>query len=236
MTGDVNSGSRAPLLDAIGCATAAVLWASNATVARTAIDRGVEPLELTEIRAFAAFISFALLSAVRNARVAPGTASALPHEVPSVPTSLAQARATATLGRVIAFGASIAIVNLSYFIAIEHLPVAVAIVLQYTAPALVVAYAAFVGKTRPTRALVSILVVVMIGVALTSDVIGALNGSAKLSGIGVAAALVSAVGFAAYNILAAAVSRSMGALRAHAAGFGIASIIWIAVQAPRGVP
>ncbi|MFP5224816.1 MAG: EamA family transporter, partial [Actinomycetota bacterium] len=42
--------------------------------------------------------------------------------------------------------------------------------------------------------------------------------------------------FAAYNILAAAVSRSMGALRAHAAGFGIASIIWIAVQAPRGVP
>jgi drug/metabolite transporter, DME family len=225
---------RQPLLGALACATAAVLWASNATVARTAIDRGVEPLELTEVRAFAAFIAFALISAARDSRMTPRESGALAHETPSVPVAVPDRGAT--VAKVVAFGAAIAIVNLSYFIAIEHLPIAVAIVLQYTAPALVVAYSAIVARTRPSRALVAILALVMVGVALTSDLAGSLSGTTKLSALGVAAALVSAFGFAAYNILAAAVTRSMGALRAHAAGFGVASIIWIAVQAPRGLP
>lgn len=226
--------TRTPLLGTAACATAAVLWASNATVARTAIDRGVEPLELTEVRALAAFLAFSLVALARHGRFSTLRAGALPHEVSSVPTDLPARRATAW--RILAFGTSIAIVNLSYFIAIEHLPVAIAIVIQYTAPALVVAYAAIADRARPPRPLVLILTVVMIGVAFASDLAPAITGTTSLSILGIIAALVSAVGFAAYNILAAAVTATLGPVRAHAAGFGVATLIWIVVQVPRGIP
>lgn len=226
--------NRSSLVGAAACATAALLWASNATVARTAIDRGVEPLELTEVRALGAFLAFSLISLARRGRVGRRVPVALPHEVPNVSVTRAAQRVRVT--EILAFGSAIAVTNLSYFIAIERLPIAIAIVVQYTAPALVVAYVAIVERRRPSRALLAILAIVMLGVALTADVVGALDGTARFSGFGLLAAAVSAAGFATYNVLAARVTTMLGAVRAHAAGFGVATLIWVAVQAPRGIP
>lgn len=214
---------RTPLFGTLACATAAILWAASATTARTAIDAGVSPLELTEARAVVAMLAFGLIAVVRRTRVTPRVSGNLPSRAP-------------TLLRVIAFGSTIAIVNLSYFIAIQHLPVAIAIVIQYTAPALVVAYVALIERRPPGRTLVVTLFAVLIGVTLTADVASSIRGTSSLSTIGVVAAIVSAFGFAAYNVLAASVTRSLGAIRGHAAGFGVATVIWVVVQAPRGWP
>ena len=137
---------------------------------------------------------------------------------------------------IVAFGITIAAVNLSYFMAIERLPVAIAVIIQYTAPALVVLYDLLIEHRRPDRSTVTALVGVLIGVALISDAVGAFTGAGSLDAFGVALAAVSAVGFAAYNVLAARTEPAYGGIGAHARAFSIATLIWVIVQVPRGAP
>jgi drug/metabolite transporter (DMT)-like permease len=205
------------------CALAAVLWAVSATVARKLIDDGGSALELSEARAVAAAAAFWLITArVRQPSAAARTPSS---------SGVGSARVAVTL-----LGIAVAAVNLSYFLAIERLPVAIAVVIQYTAPALVVVYDLVVEHRRPSARTVVALAGVLIGVALISDAAGALRGSGALDPAGVAFAAVSAVGFAAYNVLAARAEPAYGSIGAHARGFTIASVIWLVVQAPRGAP
>ena len=86
-------------------AAAASLWAVAAATARTLFDDGVEPLELVQARAYVSAAGLALLpSAWRR---------------PQVPK----------VGAVIALGVAIALVNGFYYVAIQRLDVAVALVL-----------------------------------------------------------------------------------------------------------
>lgn len=196
------------------CALAAVLWAASATVARRLIDDGTSPLELTEARALVAAVAFWLIAAPR--RRPRGARSSRPS--------------------VLALGATIAAVNLTYFLAIERLPVAIAVIVQYTAPALVVVYDLIVERRRPSRATVLVLIGVLTGVALISDAAGAFSGSGGLDPIGVTFAAASALGFAGYNILAARTEPAYGSIGAHARAFTVATLIWTVVQVPRGLP
>ena len=200
------------------CALAAVLWAASATVARQLIDDGTSPLELTEARALAAAVAFWLIAG--RQRRGPGTSPGRRSARPSV----------------IALGATIAGVNLTYFLAIERLPIAIAVIIQYTAPALVVVYDLLVEHRRPSRATIAALVGVLTGVVLISDAAGAFSGGVGLDAIGVTFAAASAFGFAAYNILAARTEPAYGSIGAHARAFTVATLIWIVVQVPRGTP
>lgn len=196
------------------CALAAILWAASATVARLLIDDGVSAVELTEARALAAAVSFWLIVAVRGG-----------------PRPRRAARPS-----IVALGITLAAVNLSYFMAIERLPVAIAVIIQYTAPALVVLYDLLIEHRRPDRSTVTALVGVLIGVALISDAAGAFTGSGSLDPFGVALAAVSALGFASYNVLAARTEPVYGGIGAHARAFSIATLIWVIVQVPSGAP
>lgn len=206
-----------PRTTAIGlslCASAAVLWAISATTARTIIDDGASPLELSEARALVAAAAFWLVAnRLQEPRREPGGR-----------------------GAAIALGVALAGVNLTYFLAIERLPVAIAVIIQYTAPALVVAYEMLFERRRPTAQVLAALAGVLIGVALVSDTIGALGAEGSLDAFGLVMAATSAFGFAAYNLLAARAERSFGSVRAHAIGFTVATGVWLIVQIPRGVP
>ena len=130
------------------------------------------------------------------------------------------------------FGACVAAVNLSYYLAIDHLPVGVAVALQYTGPAMLMAATALLGGPAggdPGRLAWTAVGLTLAGAVLVSR---ALEGLGALEPAGLAAGLASAVLFAAY-LLAAERAGRRGAEPATTLvwGFGVAVAIW-AVAVP----
>jgi drug/metabolite transporter, DME family len=87
--------------------------------------------------------------------------------------------------------------NYLYYLAIQRTNVATAIILQYTAPILVLLYTVARGLQKPTFQRVSAVGLAVAGIAL---VIGIFGGGFRLDAIGVMAALGAAFAFAFYNV------------------------------------
>jgi drug/metabolite transporter (DMT)-like permease len=191
---------------------AGACWALAAVLAKHAFERGVPPVRLAEARVAVAVVALAPVLAWRRPdllRPPPGTWPALA-----------------------AFGACVAAVNLTYYVAIDHLPVGVAIALQYTGPAMLLAATAVVLRgvePAPGR-----LAWVAAGLTLAGAVLvsRALEGLGGLDLPGLAAGLASAVLFSAY-LLSAELAGRRGAEPATTLlwGFLVAVAIW-AVVAP----
>ena len=94
-------------------AAAAALWALGAVIASSLFARGVDPLELIEVRTWITAAGLGLLALRLRAKRPP-------QRLP--------------LAYIIAFGVAVAVANAAFFLAIERLPVAVAIVLQNVTP------------------------------------------------------------------------------------------------------
>jgi drug/metabolite transporter (DMT)-like permease len=187
---------------------AAACWAMAAVLAKHVFDRGVPPVRLAEARVAVALVVLAPLLVWRR----PGLLRPPPGTLPLL----------------VGFGACVAAVNLSYYLAIDHLPVGVAVSLQYTGPAMVLAMSALAGRGgrhgRPGRVAWVAAAVTLVGAVLVSR---ALEGLAGLDIPGVAAGLASAVTFAAYLLTA----ELAGARGAHPAttllwGFLSSVAIW----------
>lgn len=88
--------------------------------------------------------------------------------------------------------------NYFYYFAIQKTNVAVAIILQYTAPVWVLLYMVARGRQRASAQRVSSVALAVAGCALAIGLAG--SGRFNLNPAGVAAALVAAVAFAFYNI------------------------------------
>jgi len=204
---------------------AGACWALAAVLAKYAFERGVPPVRLAEARVAIAVVALAPVLAWRRPdllRPPPGTWPALA-----------------------AFGASVAAVNLTYYVAIDHLPVGVAIALQYTGPAMLLAATAVAlrgvdggpGGSSPAPRDMGApgrLAWVAAGLTLAGAVLvsRALEGLGGLDLPGLAAGLASAVLFAAY-LLSAELAGRKGAEPATTLlwGFLVAVAIW-AVVAP----
>lgn len=189
---------------------AAALWAIAATVARDLFEAGVEPLELAAARSVIAAIGLSLVirSWGRSERPRPLL--------------------------VVALGLAIALVNATYYIAIDHLAVAVAIVLQYTAPAMLVGWLALRSRSAPPRPVVVALAGTLVGVVLASEVAG--GDVANLDLVGVGAGLGSAAFFAIYTLLSERAGEAYGIVGAVRRAFTAASGFWICLQLARGWP
>jgi len=200
-------------------ASAAVLWAASATYARKLIDRGAAPIEISAARAWIAFLVLGAVVLLRR-RSDAGTKG------PRPPVAV-----------VIGFGLAIAGANYFYYSAIQRLPVAVAIVIQYTAPALVVLWLAAVERKRPSGVVIVAIVGAIGGVALLSDLPRVLSsGDVRLSAAGIVFALGSAVSFASYIVFGERMVPIYGPEGTLTRGFGVAGALWIVVIAARGRP
>jgi drug/metabolite transporter (DMT)-like permease len=190
-------------------------WAFAAVLAKYAFDRGVPPPRLAEARVAVAVAALAPVLAWRRPellRPPPGSRPALA-----------------------AFGASVAAVNLTYYLAIDHLPVGVALALQYTGPALLMAATALLlrrssaagGPGEPGRLAWAAAGITLAGAVLVSR---ALEGLGRLDLFGLAAGLASAALFAAY-LLSAEEAGRRGAEPATTLlwGFLVAVAIWAVV-------
>jgi drug/metabolite transporter (DMT)-like permease len=184
---------------------AAACWGLAAVFAKHVFERGVPPVRLAEARVAVAVAVLAPLLAWRSSRLLrppPGT-----------------------LPLLAGFGACVAAVNLSYYLAIDHLPVGVAVSLQYTGPAMVLAVTALAGSApRHGRLAWLAAGITLAGAVLVSR---ALEGLGGLDVPGVAAGLASAVTFAAY-LLTAELAGRRGAHPATTLlwGFLTAVAIW----------
>jgi len=206
-----------PRLGLAAVSAAAVLWAAGATVASHLFDRGASPLQLTAARAWVGALGVgAIVLARRSARAAPARTNKL---------------------AIIPFGLSIAAANYFYYSAIDRLPVAIAIVIQYTAPGLVVLWASFAQRRRPSRLVVGALGLAFLGVALLAELpLAVARGGLRLDGLGVGFAVGSAIAFAVYVLTGERLGPALGADRTMARGFAVAGAFWLAVLVTQGRP
>jgi drug/metabolite transporter (DMT)-like permease len=204
---------RAATVAALGrVVLAGACWALAAVLARYAFDRGLPPVRLAEARVAVALVALAPLLAWRRPDLLRPPAGTWP----------------ALAG----FGAFVAAVNLTYYVAIDHLPVGVAVALQYTGPAILVAATTLLARnssSHPGRMAWAAAALTLAGAVLVSR---ALEGLGALDLVGLAAGLASAALFAAY-LLSAELAGRRGAEPPTTLlwGFVVAVAIW-AVVAP----
>jgi len=88
--------------------------------------------------------------------------------------------------------------NYLYYLAIQRTDVATAIILQYTAPILVLLYTVARGLQKPTVQRIAAVGLAVTGIALVIGIFG--SSAFRLDAIGVVAALGAAFSFAFYNV------------------------------------
>ena len=120
--------------------------------------------------------------------------------------------------------------NYFYYLAIQRTNVAVAIVLQYTAPVWVLLYMVMRGLERATAQRVMAVALALAGIVLVIGMVG--SGGVRLDTLGVAAAMLAAFAFAFYNVgghsLLARYDRWMVLLFVTLS----ASLFWLVVNPP----
>ena len=186
---------------------AAFCWGLNAVIATGAFARGISPERLAQARVAVALVPVAAyLLVVRRDLILPPRPAWLP---------------------LVLFGLSMAVVNFSYYVAIDRVPVGVAISLQYTAPTLVLVGSTLATRRSPGQFAWIAAAVTLVGAVLVS---GALAGAASLDAIGLVAGIGSAISFAAYLITAeAAGRRGSHPTTSLFVGFVVASLAWAVV-------
>ena len=101
-------------------------------------------------------------------------------------------------GQVVAYGlVAVAVPQLAFFYAVQHLSVGVALLLEYLGLVLVVAWQCLVARRLPRRPTVVGIVLAVIGLVLVLD----LFGGVRVSGIGVMWGLIAACGLASYFLM-----------------------------------
>jgi len=186
---------------------AATLFGINGSVAKVALTSGLSSLRLTEARSAGACIGLMLFAFVR------------------APASLRVTRSELPLLAV--FGiAGVALVQLFYFLAIHRLAIGIALLIQFIGPVLVAIWARTFGREQVRRRIWASLALSLTGLALMVE----LWRGVTLDGLGVAFALISAVVFAAYLLLAEHEVGRRDPVPVMAWGFLFATLFWTVVQ------
>lgn len=193
---------RNPALGLGLVALGSTLFVVNAGVSRVALRAGVDPLTLTTVRVTGTFVVLALVAALfrRDAlRPPPGRLRVL----------------------VVLHGLlGVAGLQWAYFVAIDRLPVGMALLLEYQAPVLVAVWARVVQKEAVRSRM-------WLGLALAMGGLAAATGiwkGAVFDPVGIAAGLASAFCFAAYFLIGEHGVGALDPLRVIVWSFFVASV------------
>lgn len=190
--------------------TAAFLFALNGTVSKSLLLTGIDAARLSQIRVTAAFLI--LLGVVAITR--PAALRITKKELPVLLTY-------GVLG--------VAMTQYLYFVALDTLPVGVALLIEFTAPIMVALWFRF-GMKQATRKLVWVaLVLALTGLAMVAQVWLGFT----LNALGVTAAFGAAIALAIYYVLADKQLRSAhprDAVSLTMWGFGASAAFWAVAQ------
>lgn len=204
------AGTRVPnpatgyalVLAAVAC------FVVNAGVARVVLTSGVSAVELAAIRAVG---TAAVLLAIILLTGRAATLRVRRHEVPAL----------------VAYGVvGVALLHMTYFAAIERLPIGLALLLEYMAPVLVALWVRFVRREPVRATLWPALALALVGLALVARVGDA---STALDPLGVLAGVGAAVSFATYFLIGERLIVGRDALSTTFWGFAVASLLWTAL-------
>ncbi len=171
--------TRSPALGVGLVVLGACCFTVNAGVSRVALRAGVDPAMLTTIRVTMTFlVLLAIAAAFRR-------------------TALRAPRGRLLVLLVAQGLVGVAALQWTYFVAIDRLPVGMALLLEYQAPILVALWALLVQRAPVGRGLWFGLALAVLGLAAATEVWQ----GARFDGLGVAAGLAAAVCFATYFLV-----------------------------------
>jgi drug/metabolite transporter (DMT)-like permease len=187
---------------------AATLWAANGTVSKVILESGdVSSQRLAEVRSTGAFVGLALALVVLR----PGALRVTRRELPFLA----------------AFGVfGLALVQWTYFAAIERLDIGIALLIQYTAPLMIAAWARFVMHEHVRARIWAALALALVGLGLVVDVWRGLS----LDGVGVVFAFGAALSFAFYILMAERGVTRRDSLSLLCLGMFFSTVFWAIVE------
>jgi drug/metabolite transporter (DMT)-like permease len=187
----------------------AALFGINGTVSTLALQAGVEPTRLVALRCAGAAIGLLAVLAV----LAPARLRLSLRELPFLA----------------AFGiVGVALTQYLYYVAIDRLPVGIALVFEMTAPVLIALYVWLVRRERVRSRLWAALGLSLSGLLLVAQV---WEGGGSLSASGVAAALGAAVCLATYYLMGERGTTTRDPVALTCWSFVAAALFW-SVAAP----
>jgi drug/metabolite transporter (DMT)-like permease len=186
-----------------------VLFALNGTVVKSILLSGVSAVTLSETRAMGAFVILFIIVAI------------------SRPQALRVRRGEWKL--LLAYGViGVSMTQFLYFVAIERMPIGIALIIEFTAPIWVVLWVRF-GRRQSVKGTVWVgLLLAIIGLALVAQVWRGFT----LDGLGVAAAFGAAFALALFFILGEQARRGTpprDAISLTMWGMGGAALFWLVV-------
>lgn len=134
--------------------------------------------------------------------------------------------------QLVAFGvAAIAVPQLAFFFAVQHLSVGVALMLEYLGLVLVVAWQCLAARRLPRPPTVAGIVLALAGLALVLD----LFGGVRIDGVGVLWGLIAAFGLASYFLISGHVAEQPlpplvltgGGMTVAAVGFAVLGAVGV---------
>ena len=135
---------------------------------------------------------------------------------------------------IVVFGLVLAINTFTYFLAISRLPLAVALVIIFTASTWIALGEALWYRRRPSLQVLISLALSLIGVVLLTGIWHAsLN---NLDRLGLFYALLALVSYTAYLLCGRRVGRYLPSMTSTGYGAIVASIFWFSIQPPWAIP
>ncbi len=194
--------------------TAAALFGFNGNLSRLLFDQGVTPVTLVQFRMLIGGLCllFVMLTAWRGGLKLPRR----------------------NWGWIVAFGLSLAMVTYTYFVSISRLPIAIALVIQFSAPAwMALAEAVWRRRLPSTHVIISIVLTFGGIIFLTGLWKESFNG---LDSLGLLFACLSVLAYIAYLLLGRRVGRDVPSITSTAYGALVAAAFWFCVQPPWTIP
>lgn len=222
---DIKHHASHPLRGYLFIASAAFLWGVSASLGRAVftgrlpLSHGalhpIDPLILSQTRTtFSLLVLVGFLAATRGWQ-----------RIRLPARDLAYCFVLGTLG--------VAVSNYFYYVAIQRINVAVAIIVQYTAPVWVLLYVVIRGQQKLTWQKVLAVAMAVMGIALVIGLIGSGSISAfRIDAYGIIAALLASFSFAFYNVGGHRILARYDRWRVLIWTLAAASTFWLVVNPP----
>jgi drug/metabolite transporter (DMT)-like permease len=195
-------------------ATASILFGFNGNLSRFLFDDGISPITLVEFRMLIGSLCLFIVMLVGWRK---GFKLSSRH-----------------WGWVIAFGLCLAMVTYTYFVAISLLPIAIALVIQFSAAAWMALGEAIWRRRLPSTHVLVALGCTFGGVLLLTGVLRSSLGG--LNSVGLLYAVLSLAFYIAYLLLGRRVGRDVPSLTSTTYGALVAGVFWLCVQPPWSIP
>lgn len=192
---------------------AAVLFGVNGTVSKVLLLSVGDAARVSQLRVTAAFVILLVVVAATR----PGTLRLHRFE----------------LGRIAAYGIlGVAMTQWLYFVAITRMPIGIALLIEFTAPLMVVLWVRYAWQ-RPVRSTVWLgLALALVGLALVAQVWTGMS----LNPLGMLAAFGAAAALALYYLLGESCGQERDPVSLTLWGFGFAALMWAVARPWWGYP